>query len=148
MESLSLYSNRISCVTPGAFDSLVSLRALNLISKEKKITLTNCLLQYPEVAAENSPSLGPPRERCGAQPLTMIQHRTRTRLAATPVNEFPLDTAPPSYPQITSPPREHEMLFGARQAPTQESAPFNACLLAAVPRPAFIRRQYSSCRRT
>ena len=32
LESLSLYSNKISCVTPGAFDALVSLKSLNLIA--------------------------------------------------------------------------------------------------------------------
>ena len=32
LKTLSLYSNHISCVTPGAFDALVSLQSLNLIA--------------------------------------------------------------------------------------------------------------------
>lgn len=32
LKTLSLYSNKISCVTPGAFHALVSLQSLNLIS--------------------------------------------------------------------------------------------------------------------
>ena len=32
LKTLSLYSNKISCVTPGAFDALVSLQSLNLIA--------------------------------------------------------------------------------------------------------------------
>jgi hypothetical protein len=32
LHTLSLYSNKVSCITPGAFDALVSLRSLNLIA--------------------------------------------------------------------------------------------------------------------
>jgi hypothetical protein len=32
LESLNLFSNRISCVSPGAFDSLVSIQTLNLMA--------------------------------------------------------------------------------------------------------------------